>query len=471
MIVKGASLEQLLKRPASTIRAVLFYGPNEGRVREYAKRISQAIVPDIHDPFRIATLNGAALKDDPALLADEAAAIAMTGGRRVIRLSGAGEAQLPAFLNFLQDPKGDSLIVVEAGGLTKTSKLRKCFEDSPICAIAACYEDSATDLSAMVSDHLAQHRLKITSEAKDYLLQCLGEDRMASRQELDKLVIYKGYWPRQRDSTDSKDILACTGSHDIADIRGIRDGYDTIDGQEGAACQDIVGSGGIADVEAINDTAGNSGSHGFTAIHDRLDGYGGRDSGAIRTGADGGAGMDSHGGHDIGDIGDSHGGMDTYDTSDSVARPDSLVQLHDVMACIGDGGVHSLDEICDSLCLGDPVALDAHIQRAYAGGVSTITLLRAVSTHLIKLQLVIAAQAKGNSVDMALRVLRPPLPFTRIPAFRRMLALWNSRLAERALDQLLRAEAACKTTGAPDLSLCSQTLLQLAHLPRRARTF
>ena len=464
MIVKGASLEQLLKRPASALRAVLFYGPNEGRVREHAQRVTQAIVADIHDPFRIANLTGAALKEDPALLGDEAAAIAMTGGRRVIRLSGAGDALLPAFLNFLQDPKGDSLIVMEAGALTKTSKLRKTFEDSPLCAIAACYEDSAADLSAMVTDHLAQNGLRITSDAKDYLLQCLGEDRMASRQELDKLVLYKGFWTRQRNSRDIKDVMAGVGSQDTGDIPGIGDIPDTIDSHDGADILAIADSRGITGTNTILD---GTDIHDAIAIADVLetpDIRGIKDTGGI---------MDVHDrsdSHDSSDSHDGHDGHDGHDLRHGMASKDNLVRLQDVQACIGDGAVHSLDEICDCLCLGDPEALDAHIQRAFAGGVSPITILRALSTHLMKLQLVLAAQAKGSSADMALRVLRPPLHFSRITAFRRMLPLWNTQLAAHALEQVLRTEAACKTTGAPDFSLCSQALLQLAHLPRRART-
>ncbi len=479
MIVKGASLEQLLKRPASALRAVLFYGPNEGRVREHAQRVTQAIVADIHDPFRIANLTGAALKEDPALLADEAAAIAMTGGRRVIRLSGAGDALLPAFLNFLQDPKGDSLIVMEAGALTKTSKLRKTFEDSPLCAIAACYEDSAADLSAMVTDHLAQNGLRITSDAKDYLLQCLGEDRMASRQELDKLVLYKGFWTHRQNSKDIREVMAGAGSQDIRDIPGVADVPDTIDSHDGA------------DIQAIADSRGTTGTIGIidgTDIHDALavadvlappEIRGIKDTGGIMDAHDRSDGHDSFDGKDRMDIHDiqaTYAVADTSDTSDShdlrdgMVTKDNLVRLQDVQACIGDGAVHSLDEICDCLCLGDPKALDAHIQRAFAGGVSPITILRTLSTQLMKLQLVLAAQAKGSSADMALRVLRPPLHFSRITAFRRMLPLWNTQLAAHALEQVLRTEAACKTTGAPDFSLCSQALLQLAHLPRRART-
>lgn len=375
MIVKGQALEQMLKRPATTLRAVLFYGPNAGRIQEYAGRAVRAIVEDISDPFRIAHLTAADLKEDPARLADEAAALTMTGGRRVVRVRGVGDAQTEAFVNCLEVAFGDSLIVAEAGELAKSSKLRKLFEASPACAIAACYEESDADMEALVIGHLRQYGLSVTSEARDYLLHCLGEDRLVTRQELDKLVLYKG--PR-------------------------------------------------------------------SILPDRTD-----------DGADP---------HDTGDGGDVYAMRDRWAAG---ASDIMQIELADVRACIGDSASQGLDSICDAMALGDPAGLDRQIQRAYDGSISTIAILRAASNHLLRAQMAMASLDTGASIDMALRNLRPPVHFSRAQLFRKQLGLWDSIRIARALDMLLEAEMACKTTGAPDHSLCRRALLQVAFMSRR----
>ena len=407
MIVKGKALDQLLTRPGPDFRAILFYGPNEGRVREYAMQVAKTVVADLSDPFRICQLSAADLKNDPARLADEAAAIAMTGGRRVIRARGMGDAQTECFVNFLEDPRGDALIVVEAGELAKTSRLRKLFESHTLCAIAACYEDSGADLDALVIGHLRQHGLTINSDAKDYLLHCLGEDRLATRQELDKLVLYK--WPRRHASEQ-------TGAAYVIDGKGASDTKDILD------VGDIFGTG---DVRDTYDTGG---------IADTTDSR--RNSGA----------------KDI---------CDTYDTHDRCVR------IEDVRACIGDSSVQGLDGICDALGAGNIAALDNQLARAFEASMAPVAVLRGASNHLLRLQLAAAMRAQGASIDMALRSLRPPVHFSRTQTFQQQLRLWDLPRIACGLDLLLQGEAACKTTGAPDHSLCSQAMMQVAQLARR----
>ena len=66
-----------------------------------------------------------------ARLADEAAAISMIGGRRVVRVRGAGNNLTELFEGFLESVAhaGDALVVVEAGDLSKGTGLRKLFEE------------------------------------------------------------------------------------------------------------------------------------------------------------------------------------------------------------------------------------------------------------------------------------------------------------------------------------------------------
>jgi len=100
----GARIEPFLRAPDPSMRAVLVFGPDLGLVRERVQRLMQAVVKDTSDPFRVAELSPAALKAEPSCLADEAAALALGGGRRVVVLRDAGDGQSAALAAFLARP-------------------------------------------------------------------------------------------------------------------------------------------------------------------------------------------------------------------------------------------------------------------------------------------------------------------------------------------------------------------------------
>ncbi len=152
----------------------------------------RTVVEDLADPFRIADLSGDTIVDDPARLADEAAAIAMTGGRRVVRIRDAGNDTAPSFESFLDHPMGDALIVVEGGELDGRSALRKLFEKADNAAAIACYRDEGRDLAAVVRETLQRENVKVADDALAWLVDRLGGDRLVTRGEIEKLALYVG---------------------------------------------------------------------------------------------------------------------------------------------------------------------------------------------------------------------------------------------------------------------------------------
>src|SRR5271170_4774667 len=146
MIVKSSDAERYVSRPPEGLVAALIFGPDQGLVRERAEKLAKSVVPDLADPFRVADLDEALLSGDPARLADEAAALSMMGGRRVVRVRGGGNALGKLFEAFLESPIGDALVVVEAGDLAKSSSLRSAFEGSDNAAAIACYADSGREI-------------------------------------------------------------------------------------------------------------------------------------------------------------------------------------------------------------------------------------------------------------------------------------------------------------------------------------
>lgn len=192
MKLDARSIPGFLKRPPAEIRAILVYGPDAGLVKERSEVLLRTAVEDLTDPFRVADLTGDTIADDPARLADEAAAMAMTGGRRVVRVRDAGNDTTPAFQSFLEHPMGDALIVVEGGELDSRSALRKLFEKADNAAALACYRDEGRDLAAVIRETLARNDVKAEDEALAWLAARLGGDRLVTRGEIDKLALYMG---------------------------------------------------------------------------------------------------------------------------------------------------------------------------------------------------------------------------------------------------------------------------------------
>jgi len=192
MKIQPARAEAFIAKPDPAIRAVLFYGPDAGLVRERAAALARTVVPDLRDPFRVAEETGAAVRADPAWVADEAAAISFGGGRRVVRIRSAGDAEASVFEAFLQDAPGDALVVVEAGELTARSALRKLFEGARNAAAIACFVEEGDQLESFIARTLAGHGVKIAPDALEDLASRLGGDRMLTRNEVDKLALYVG---------------------------------------------------------------------------------------------------------------------------------------------------------------------------------------------------------------------------------------------------------------------------------------
>lgn len=205
MKIQPARVEAFLKAPDAGIRAVLVYGPDAGLVRERADRLARLVAPDDGDPFRVSDLLGADLAADPPRLNDEAAALCLTGGRRVVRVRDADDRLGDAFREFLADPPGEALVVVEAGELGPRSKLRAAFEAANSGGALPCYVEDGAALAGAVRAAMLARGLKADNDAVRALAALLGPDRMLLRGEVEKLALYVG----ERGAVAADDVLAC----------------------------------------------------------------------------------------------------------------------------------------------------------------------------------------------------------------------------------------------------------------------
>lgn len=210
--ITARNAESYVARPDPRHTVILVYGPDLGLVRERARALLKAGGADTSDPFSTVTLEGDQLASDPGRLADEARAIGLFGGKRVVHVRAGGRSFTEALEGILADPPQDALIVIEAGDLKKGAPLRKLVEAANSAAALPCYEDDERAIAALIDASLRAAGLEIERDAREVLASLLGSDRMASRAELDKLMLYAG----DKKRIEYDDVIAA-----IADSSGL----------------------------------------------------------------------------------------------------------------------------------------------------------------------------------------------------------------------------------------------------------
>ena len=197
MIRKAGQVEAFIKNPDPGVKVVLIYGSDRGAIREHARALSRHVRDGHDDPMLVVSLDEDTLAKDPARLMDEASAIPMFGGNKVIEAELSGDRNVSVIENYLSSPASDALVIIESGSLKPSSKLRKLIEASDIAVTLPCFEDTDRDIQRVAREYVEQEGFKIESQALALLAMHLGSDRGVTMRELERLVLYMG--PRQTD--------------------------------------------------------------------------------------------------------------------------------------------------------------------------------------------------------------------------------------------------------------------------------
>jgi DNA polymerase-3 subunit delta len=207
--IKSHEFDRFAEKPVERFRMFVVYGPDRGLVSERASLIASKTGIDANDAFSSLKLNVGDLQGDPGRLLDEVNAIGLFGGEKLVWVK--GEANEKALVDALQvlneTPPQSAFLIIEAGDLKKGTGLRKIAEASRDIAIIPCYADDARALNALIDHELAQDELRIAPAARQRLIESLGGDRIASRNEIRKLGLYC----RGKSVIEEEDVLAIIG--------------------------------------------------------------------------------------------------------------------------------------------------------------------------------------------------------------------------------------------------------------------
>ncbi|MCB1783585.1 MAG: DNA polymerase III subunit delta [Alphaproteobacteria bacterium] len=211
-------IESFVKTPDKAARVILVYGPDAGLAGERVKTMGKTVVADLSDPFNAVTLTTDKLTEDPALLADEAGAISMMGGDRLILIKDATDKLTVLLKTYLENPSNHALVLLQAGELGPRSTLRILCEKAKNAAAVPCYVEDERDLSRYIRETLQAENIGIDRDAVQWLAANISGDRGKVRSELEKLIVYKGAEKTPISINDVTQACGAAGAQDFDNL-------------------------------------------------------------------------------------------------------------------------------------------------------------------------------------------------------------------------------------------------------------
>ena len=193
MKLNARDLARLIETPDPKLAGVLIYGQDAMRVALKRQALIAAIVgPEGEAEMRLERLPGAEVRRNPALVMDAVKAQGFFPGPRAVLVEDANDQITEALAQALSDWRaGDAQIVVTAGALKASSKLRKLFEGAKAAGAVAIYDEppSREEIEAALAD--AGLREISGDVMRDLVALSRALDPGDFRQTLEKLALYK----------------------------------------------------------------------------------------------------------------------------------------------------------------------------------------------------------------------------------------------------------------------------------------
>ncbi|MBR3370732.1 MAG: DNA polymerase III subunit delta [Rhodobacteraceae bacterium] len=193
MKLNPRDLARLIAKPDPALAGVLIFGQDAMRVAIKRQELVAAIIgPQGESEMRLERMQGAELRRDGAQLLDAVKAQGFFPGARVVFVEDATDLATESIASALADWRaGDAQIIVTAGGLKASSKLRKLFEGARTAGAAAIYDDppSREDIEAALKN--AGLQMVDADAMRDLLALSRVLDPGDFRQTVEKIALYK----------------------------------------------------------------------------------------------------------------------------------------------------------------------------------------------------------------------------------------------------------------------------------------
>ena len=192
MKIAPRDIGALLSQPESKYRAYLFYGHDDGLVRERARTMALHFTDQLDDPFAVSNLSSQDVSADKACLPDSLNALPAFGGLRLVMLSGTGTEMTEAVKIGFESLHEKARLIIQARDVNTRHALVKFCDQHPSCASIGCYQDEDRSLIELAQDIFNRSHIQVSRDTLVSLTLRLGNDRAVSRQEIEKLALFAG---------------------------------------------------------------------------------------------------------------------------------------------------------------------------------------------------------------------------------------------------------------------------------------
>lgn len=220
MKLSGAQANGYFSKPDTNKTGLLIYGGDAMRVAIKRQEVIAALLgPAGEEEMRLTRFPASDLRKNKAMLMDAVKAIGFFSGTRAVFVEDANENVAPIILAALSDwEQGDAQIIVTAGALKPTSKIRKAFEAHSNAFAVGIYDNPPTreEIEKTLRDAGLTAPTGDVMGVLTNLAQAL--DPGDFRQTVGKITLYK-----LNDTTPlcADDIAACAPTSTEADIDDI----------------------------------------------------------------------------------------------------------------------------------------------------------------------------------------------------------------------------------------------------------
>ena len=163
-------------------------------------------------------------------------------------------------------------------------------------------------------------------------------------------------------------------------------------------------------------------------------------------------------------------GNDRYVTHQEVqklivfAGDSKKLSLEDVQSLVDYNRETSFDDMVNAVADRDLKRLETTLTLLLRDGTSPVAYVRALLRYFNRLYYVNGLISDGKSPQEAIDSLRPKVFFRQVPIMSRHIQKWNTDQAVKAINLLMAAELACKTSDLPIVPASSRRLLQVTQV-------
>lgn len=194
MKITPAQINSFTKNIPNNIKIILLYGVDYGLVKDLTETIKQSFLGLSYNKDAINEFDAINLKKDSSLLQEALYSenLFLQNQKKIITITNCNSTITPIISDLLNNINQDTLLLLLAEELPANSSLRKLAEKEINIATIACYHDSADTIKNYIKTTLVTNGYTIEPEALNWLSNNLGNDRLVTKQEINKLIIYKG---------------------------------------------------------------------------------------------------------------------------------------------------------------------------------------------------------------------------------------------------------------------------------------